>query len=319
MAGAHPDRDSYGYLDAVAHIYPDALPRAHGHDDADRDAGATHAAALRGGYTNANRDAHEVTVTRGGNSPVTLMVVFAHPDDETFATGGTLARYTTEGVRVAEVCATRGEKGQTGDPPLTDQAGLGAWRERELRCAARVLGIQALTFLDCIDGELPECDGERQVGEIVKAVRQYRPQVMVTFGSDGASAHPDHKAISALTTSAFLSAPDPAQYPEQLRDGLEPWAPSKLYYTAIPRSLAVSRGFPLAGVQDWLVTTAVDIADYTDHKKRAATCHQTQAKDFARFLRLSAGQLPTRETFRLAVSRLGPIDVHEDDLFTGLR
>jgi LmbE family N-acetylglucosaminyl deacetylase len=71
-------------------------------------------------------------------------------------------------------------------------------------------------------------------------------------------------------------------------------------------------------VQDWLVTTPIDISEHVEKKKRAAACHQTQAKDFARFLRLSGGQLPTSEYFRLAISRLGPIRA-EDDLFDSLR
>lgn len=252
------------------------------------------------------------------NDGRTLLTVFAHPDDETFPVGGTLARYVTEGVRVVDVCATRGEKGQTGDPPLVDEAGLGAWREQELRCAARAIGIQELMFLGYIDGELPQCDRERLLGEIVRAVRQYRPQVMLSFGSDGTSGHPDHKTISALATDAFLAAPDPAQFTEQLRDGLAPWAPSKLYYTAVQRSLAEARGFPLAGVHDGLISSVIDISRYVDKKKQAFECHRTQAKDYQRFVRLSGGQIPTTETFRLAISRVGSIDIQEDDLFAGI-
>jgi N-acetylglucosamine malate deacetylase 2 len=253
------------------------------------------------------------------DGPLTLMLVFAHPDDETFASGGAVARYVAEGVKVFETCASRGEVGQTGDPPLVDQASLGAWREQEARCAAKVLGIEPLVFLDCIDGSVPECDREITLGKIVAEMRRYRPQVIVTFGSDGASAHPDHKAVSALATDAFLAAPDPAQYPEQLRDGLAPWTPSKLYFVAIPRSFAIARGFPLAGVQDWLVTTSIDIGRFVERKIAAAKCHRTQAKDFERFLRLNGGVLPPVESFRLAISRLGPIPDREDDLFAGLR
>ncbi|MCL4533776.1 MAG: PIG-L family deacetylase [Bacteroidetes bacterium] len=252
------------------------------------------------------------------NDGRTLLAVFAHPDDETFATGGTLSRYAAEGVRVVEVCATRGEKGQTGDPPLVDQAGLGAWREKELHCAAQAIGIEELTFLGCIDGELSQCGRERVLADIVRAVRRYRPQVVLSFGSDGTSAHPDHKAISALATDAFLAAPDEKRFPEQLQDGLAPWSPSKLYYTAVRRSLAEARGFPLAGVHDWLVSTVVDISRYVDRKRRAFQCHRTQAKDYARFVRLNDGLIPTTEAFRLAISRVGPIDVQENDLFAGI-
>ncbi len=248
---------------------------------------------------------------------LTLLAVFAHPDDETFPVGGTLARYSAEGVRVVDVCATRGEEGQTGDPPLVDQAELGAWREAELRCAARALGISNVDFLGYVDGHLPEADRKELLGKIVRAVRQYRPQVMLSFGSDGASAHPDHKCISALATDAFLASPDAARYPEHRAEGLEPWAPSKLYYTAVPRAMAEARGFPLMGLHDWMITTRIDVSRYTDRKAEAFACHRTQAKDVARFIRINGGGIPTAETFRLAISRLGRIDVQENDLFAG--
>jgi N-acetylglucosamine malate deacetylase 2 len=246
------------------------------------------------------------------------MLVFAHPDDETFACGGTVARYTANGNKVVEVCASRGEVGQTGDPPLVDQTGLGAFREQELRCASRVLGIEPLIFLDCIDGSVTDYPRLGIVGKVVREVRKHRPQVVISFGSDGASAHPDHIAVSSIATDAFLAAPDPLNYPEHILNGLKPWAPAKLYYVAIPRNLAILRGFPLAGVQDWLITTPIDIVSFHDQKIKAAECHRTQAKDFQRFLRLNGGKLPDHEYFRLAISRVGSIDVQEDDLFAGL-
>src|SRR5512136_1653190 len=115
----------------------------------------------------------------------TLLAIFAHPDDESFGAGGTLAKYAAEGTRVALICATRGEAGIEGMSP--EEAGQ--VREQELRTAAATLGLAEVRFLGYGDGELAQADPERVVAQLVSAMRDIRPHVVITFGPDGISGH----------------------------------------------------------------------------------------------------------------------------------
>ena len=162
------------------------------------------------------------------NESLRLMAILAHPDDESLGFGGTLAKYAAEGIHVALVTATRGERGwrgeQDADPGLT---AVGQIREAELRSAATALGIDRLTFLDQIDGELAQAESGPVLARIVAEIRAFRPQVVVTFGPDGAYGHPDHIAISQLATSAVLLAADPEF---RVVGDIEPVRVQKLYY-----------------------------------------------------------------------------------------
>jgi len=124
-----------------------------------------------------------------------LLAVFAHPDDESFRPGGTLALLARRGVSVHVLTATRGGAGSRGDPPLCLPADLPAVREAELRCACKVLNLLPPILLDYQDGELPKADPEQLAEQILEVVKETRPQVMLTFGADGLSGHPDHIAI----------------------------------------------------------------------------------------------------------------------------
>src|SRR5512136_1013163 len=161
-----------------------------------------------------------------GNNRLTLMAVFAHPDDETFGVGGTLARYGADPeVRVVLVCATRGEAGEISDPQLSTAEHLGEVREQELRCACQKLGVDDLFFLGYRDSGMagtPEnqdpralamADEGEAVGKIVAHIRRERPEVVVTFDERGGYGHPDHMAIHRFAKAAFAAAADPAMYP----------------------------------------------------------------------------------------------------------
>jgi LmbE family N-acetylglucosaminyl deacetylase len=147
---------------------------------------------------------------------LTLMAVFAHPDDESFGIGGTLARYGADpDVRVVLVCATRGEAGEISDPELATPERLGDVRERELRCACQVLEIDALHLLGYRDSGMagtPEnrdprslamADADKVVGKVVAHIRLERPDVVVTFDEMGGYGHPDHIAIHHHAAAAF--------------------------------------------------------------------------------------------------------------------
>ena len=142
-----------------------------------------------------------------------LMAVLAHPDDESLGVGGTLAKYAGEGVETVLVTATLGQRGRyRGHPPGHElhpgPAALAGIREAELRAAAGVLGVRELILLGYPDQELDRADPHEAVSRIAQAIRRARPHVVLTFGPDGAYGHPDHVAISQLTTAAIVAAAD---------------------------------------------------------------------------------------------------------------
>ena len=244
-----------------------------------------------------------------------LLAVFAHPDDESFGVGGTLARYAAEGIRVHLVCATRGEAGCTGDRPLCAQEDLGALRERELRAAGAALGIETIRLLECVDGSLPSCPSAELVGRVVAAIREIMPQVVITFGPDGISGHPDHATISRATTEAVAAAADPAAYSEQGAWGLGPWQVSRLYYLVRSRSTAVTCGEAATEADEAVATARVDVSAHLERKLRAMRSHQSQCQSFDGRSEEELKQLLRYEHFRLASP--SPIEEGEteDDLF----
>src|SRR5438876_11750550 len=156
-----------------------------------------------------------------------LMCVLAHPDDESLGNGGILAKYAAEGVETYLVTATRGERGWFGNE--SDYPGpqaLGKIREAELLAAARVLGIRRVDFLDYLDGDLDQAPAAEVIAKIVGQVRRVKPDVVVTFGPDGAYGHPDHIAICQFTTAAIVEA---ASARSLYQRDLSPHAVSKLY------------------------------------------------------------------------------------------
>jgi LmbE family N-acetylglucosaminyl deacetylase len=222
----------------------------------------------------------------GRSEPLTLLAIFAHPDDE-LSMGGTLARCAAEGVQALVACATRGDgpDAKISDPRLASRETLGQVRSEELRSCLQTLGLGEPLFLGLRDGGIDEVDPEAATRALVRLIRERRPQVVVTHGPEGGYGHPDHIALSALVTQAWERADDPALAPE----GPVPFGPAKLYYTAMPRSLiarlpalaarrADIRGQQLAfvGVPDELITTVVDVAAQLERKDAARACHRTQ-------------------------------------------
>ena len=175
--------------------------------------------------------------------PLTMMTVHAHPDDESIGTGGVLARYADEGVRTVLVTCTGGEVGEIGDPTLATPDSLAETRERELRAACEILGVDRLELLGYRDSGMAgmadnnhpdpfaRADLDVAIGRLVLLVRRHRPHVLVTYDENGFYGHPDHVNANRVAVGAFARAGDPAAYPDQ---GLAPWQPAKLYYTAVP-------------------------------------------------------------------------------------
>ncbi len=203
-----------------------------------------------------------------------LMCVLAHPDDESFGTGGILAKYAAEGVETHLVTATRGERGWMGDEK--DDPGLdalGKIRTGELQAAAQVLGLREVNFLDYIDGDLDQADPAQAIGKIVTQLRRVKPQVVVTFDPFGSYGHPDHIAISQFTQAAIVAAAD-STYGHA--DGFVPHRVSKLYYMADSEELVSTYlsvfgdiSMHIDGVErhakpwiDWAITTRIDTSRY---------------------------------------------------------
>lgn len=171
-----------------------------------------------------------------GNSRPRLLGIFAHPDDECFCAGGTLASYVAAGSETMVVSATRGEAGQIRDAHVATRRTLGQVRAGELALACERLGVQQAVCLDYGDGTLKDLDQEVLTREVVRIIRAFRPDVVLTFGEDGAYGHPDHIAIGRTATAACALAGEPACFPEQIAEGLGPHRPAVLYHSRFPRS-----------------------------------------------------------------------------------
>jgi N-acetylglucosamine malate deacetylase 2 len=190
-----------------------------------------------------------------------LLAVFAHPDDETFRPGGTLALLARGGVRVQVFTATRGEAGSCGAPPLCPPEELPGRREHELECACAALGIQPPHLLDYRDGHLAEADAEALVALILAAIRATGAQALLSFGQDGLSGHPDHIAIGRCAAEAYRRAEDVAA----------------LYTVAVPVSMAEALDLSqVRPVPDAAIALAVDVSAAWEAKLTAMRCHATQ-------------------------------------------
>jgi LmbE family N-acetylglucosaminyl deacetylase len=261
-----------------------------------------------------------------------LLCVLAHPDDESLGTGGTLAKYAAEGVETYLVTGTRGERGRFGEAKKSPGLEIvGKTREAELLAAAKVLGIREVRFLDYIDGDLDRANPAEAVARIVGHLRRVRPQVVITFGPEGAYGHPDHIAICQFTTAAVVCAADSAN--------LAPGAAhrvAKLYYMAWPEDKWAAYQAALKdlkatvdGVErratpwpDWAVTTVIDTSAYWPTVWRAVSCHKTQMSIFRHLEHLPAEHqkaLWGTQDFYRVLSLVNGGRKRETDLFEGLR
>jgi LmbE family N-acetylglucosaminyl deacetylase len=190
-----------------------------------------------------------------------LLAVFAHPDDETFRPGGTLALLARQGVHVYVLTVTRGQAGSCGEPPICTPAELPAVRERELRCACAALGIQPPRLLDYDDGYLQEVDAETMITQILSVLNEIKPQILLSFGPDGLSGHTDHIVIGQCAAEAFRRAE----------------AVAALYTVAVPQSLAQKLDMrQLHSVPDEAIALTVDVSSVWETKLAAMQCHATQ-------------------------------------------
>ncbi|PDW03477.1 PIG-L family deacetylase [Candidatus Viridilinea mediisalina] len=279
-----------------------------------------------------------------------LLAVLAHPDDESFGAGGTLARYAWMGAQVDLICATGGEEGAAEDRYLVGYSSLAERRAAELQCAAQALGLQHVIRLDYRDSGMAGTPANQHpqalvsqplatvVGRLVVLIRQLRPHVVITFDPIGGYRHPDHIAIHEATVAAFHAAGDPAYHSEALL----PWQPQKLYYQTFPRQLlrTVVRLMPFFGYDprrfgrnndvdlaalanvDFPVHARIDTLAVMEARIAAGRCHASQGGEgfarspWARLIRTVG--LASVETFMRAYPEAPP-GLREDDLLAGVR
>lgn len=176
-----------------------------------------------------------------------ILAIYAHPDDECYCSGGTLARYSAAGAETIVISATKGQAGQINNTHIATRATLGKIREQELYNSCKQLNVSHVECWDYLDGALKEANWQQLIGDVVYALRKFRPHIVLTFGADGAYGHPDHIAIGMATTEAFQCSGDAKAYPEHDQ---EPYQPERLYYAYFPeRQLLL-----LEHLANWLVT-----------------------------------------------------------------
>jgi LmbE family N-acetylglucosaminyl deacetylase len=255
------------------------------------------------------------------------MAVLAHPDDESLGLGGTIAKYASEGVDVFLLTATRGDGGRyrthrPGDAQHPGADALAAIRERELCAAASVLGVKDVAFLDYRDQQLDRAETGEVIDTIVHHLHRVQPDVVITFGPDGAYGHPDHIAISQFATAAIVAAAKPAI--------------SKLYYIAWPESTwaAYQRAFKkltsmVDGVErqvvpwpDWEITTVIDTAAFVPTVWKAIVCHESQMSAYERLQHLAPEDHQAiwgKQSFYRVFSTVNGGRARETDLFEGIK
>lgn len=234
----------------------------------------------------------------------TLLAILAHPDDESYGPGGTLAKYAAEGAEVHVAIATDGAAGTPAEGYEQLQAELAAHRQEELVQATRILGVHlhSLGYRDSgMRGDVANdhplafvnSDDQEAVGRVVRLIREIKPQVVMTHDETGGYFHPDHIRCWQVTTKAFESAGTPHTYPEL---NLPPYQPDRLYYTAFPNRwvkvvirLMRLRGqdptrmgrnrdidFTKLGLPANKIHAHIDIRRYWEVKQQASAAHGSQ-------------------------------------------
>jgi LmbE family N-acetylglucosaminyl deacetylase len=220
-----------------------------------------------------------------------VLYCFAHPDDETFACGGTIARFAESGAYQVLYCATRGEAGKTGNPPVCTPEELGTCRAKELENAARILGISELILRNHGDGRLHELPRDKLVSDIRSVLESVRPDLVITFPPSGISGHRDHQVIQQATLAAVRETP----------------FPTKLYYIVIPESIIHLHPRKVHATPDEYVSMSIDVNPWRETIAQALRAHRSQHLSvesvFPGVLAGDLGSIRTREYYQLAMQK----------------
>jgi N-acetylglucosamine malate deacetylase 2 len=237
-----------------------------------------------------------------------MLLVFAHPDDETFMCGALIPKYVKAGWEVDLICATKGEVGKTGIYEVSSPQELGEIRQKELEKAGALLGIHSITYLEYMDGSLREEEPGELEEKIFQKMQELIPDCVITFETTGFSNHPDHVRISYAATYAFQKyAFLVEEHLSDKLDYLEENAP-KLYYACAPESVISylqknkifakeSYGKPWVGVPDKVVSTVISTKGFEAKKKAALKLHVTQSQEVKPFLAFATNPFLKNEYF----------------------
>ncbi len=241
-----------------------------------------------------------------------LLCVTAHPDDEAGGFGGSLLLYRARQVETHVICLTPGQAATHRGRARSEQE-LAQMRRREFQASCEILQVSHGEVLDYPDGALDRVEVPRLAADLVQRIRRIRPQVMLTFGPEGAiTAHPDHSMASVFATLACHWAGRTNRFPEQLNNGLRPYRVQKLYYGTAGFTLPDRQPVSLAPA-----TAIIDIGEFLEHKIRAFKAHATQAPLFSMFEN-AVRQRGKVEMFHLAAA-ITPRKIEtETDLFAGV-
>jgi mycothiol S-conjugate amidase len=289
------------------------------------------------------------------STPLCLLSVHAHPDDEASKGAATVAKYAAEGIRGVLVCCTGGEEGDILNPAVDTpeiRARLHEVRMEELQHSVDAIGYERLHMLGYRDSGMKDTDAnehpenfanapfDEAVEKLVRLIRAERPQVIITYGDDSKFyPHPDHVRVHQISLPAFDLAGDPEAFP----DAGEPWQPLKMYFTgwSAKRVRALHEAFLARGEESpytqWFenerfseqaedhFTTLIDVSDFLHKRREALLAHRTQVDPEGFWMRLPDSvvrEVFPWEEFVLARSLVDtgvPDGEPEDDLFAGLR
>ncbi len=241
----------------------------------------------------------------------TVLAVFAHPDDEV-AVGPLLAHYARRHVPVHLVFVTSGQKGVREHAGIPAGEKLGAVREREAKNACKVYGIGEPYFLREQDGSLSSMQRHKViVRRLSRIIQQVRPAAIITWGPEGLTGHPDHRAVSNLVTEIL-----------QKRQGVRGETDPKLYYVAYPKSRFSKPGppflRPVGSVDESLITTVIRAKDGLSAAVRAQKCYRSQhtPQVMRNITTMLAEVLEGNICLRLALPQIPRAAEVEHDLFS---
>jgi len=284
-------------------------------------------------------------IKSGPNESPSLMVVLAHPDDESFGMGGTLAWYASQGVKVRLVCATRGEVGEVEPELLKGYKSIADLRMHELSCAAKKLGLTSVDYLGYRDSgmqgstdnqnpkSLYRASLEKVAAKIVFMMKKYRPQVIITFDPAGGYLHPDHVAVNRATEKAFF------MLQKHGTKKADTYRPQKLYFHTMavgvfkyfiklmpllgmnPRQFGKNKDIDLTQIsnREFPTHARIDYRKVANLRDQAAACHASQGggRSTNLFMQILDKFFGNQDTFMRVYPP--PVQGHiEKDLFEGV-
>jgi LmbE family N-acetylglucosaminyl deacetylase len=278
-----------------------------------------------------------------------MLALFAHPDDEAFPVGGALAAHAARGVEIRLVTTTSGEEGEIRQDGAATRETLGSIRRVELSCAVQALGLAGHRVLGYRDSGMAGTESnsypnayinvpdEEMVEQLVEEIRQFQPQVVLTFEPGGLYGHPDHIAISRQATEAVRRSGEASAFPHQLTNGLEAYAPARLFYSARPKGFRMEWAqalrnagidFPLPsperaqeGTPANEIHLEMDLDSVLERKMACILCHRTQVAADWPYHRVSRDVTRTvlgREYYIRAFPQVEPSETVTEDFFAGL-